>query len=285
MPCSCLARTMIALCLLATAAGKAGAWGPQGHVIVATLAEQRLTPKARATVRALLDDRSMTESRLANWADYIKRNRGYRRTYPNNDRWHYVDIPFDAAGFDRDRVGHKGDNVIDAIDRCRRVLLDRKAEAGRRKEALLFLIHLVGDLHQPLHCADRNNDRGGNLLAVTYPGDDRPRRSLHLIWDLNLVEEGLGALETAEYVRRLTTTITAAQAKAWGKGKAADWAWESHQLAVRCAYRDAAGKELPRTGVVALDKDYVKKNSAVVQEQLKKAGVRLARVLNEILGE
>jgi hypothetical protein len=282
MPRSSLARVVLGLCLLACAVGEARAWGPKGHVVVASVAERRLTPKARAAVRELLNDRSMAESRLANWADYIKRNRRYRQTYPNNDRWHYVDIPFDATAFDRDRDGHKGDNVIDAIERCRGVLADRKADAERRKEALLFLIHLVADLHQPLHCADRKNDRGGNLLAATYPGDDRPKRNLHLIWDLNLVDEGLDELEVDEYVRRQDTAIGADQAKEWRKGKVADWAWESHQLAVRCAYKDAAGKDLPLTGVVALDRAYIKKNSAVVQEQLKKAGVRLAQVLNEV---
>lgn len=85
-----------------------------------------------------------------------------RRERPNTAPWHYVDIPVNAHTFDRKRDGRDGNNVIDAIDKQAKILADTTATKGTRAEALKFLVHFVGDIHQPLHCADRNGDKGGN---------------------------------------------------------------------------------------------------------------------------
>jgi hypothetical protein len=262
-------------------AGPAWAWGDRGHVVAAAVAEARLDDKARDAVRALLDDRSPADVRLCTWADQIKRSAFYKKKYPKNDLWHFADVPFSAARFDRDRDGQGGNNAMDAVERFRKVL-KTSPDPEERKEALLFLIHLVADLHQPLHAAERGGDRGGNLLKVTFPGADDPGLNLHRVWDVNLVDAALGGLDPLDYARRLQAAITPEQAAAWQKGTPEDWVNESHRAAVDFAYRKADRTELPREGVVELDGAYVGRNKPVVEEQLKKAGVRLAAVLNEL---
>ncbi len=188
-------------------AGPAWAWGDRGHVVAAAVAEARLSDKAREGVRDLLDGRSLADVRLCTWADQIKRSAHYKRKYPKSDLWHFVDVPFIAAKFDRDRDGQGGHNVLDAIERFRKIL-KTSAEVEERKEALLFVIHLVADLHQPLHTTEREADRGGNLLKVTFPGAEDPRLNLHRVWDVELVDAVLGGLDPLDFARRLQAAIT-----------------------------------------------------------------------------
>jgi hypothetical protein len=272
----------VSLALLAVGgdAGPARAWGDRGHVVAAALAEGRLTDRTREGVRDLLGDGSIAEVRLCTWADAIKRSALYRKKYPNNTLWHFVDVPFSAAKFDRDRDGRDGNNVIDAVERFRKVL-KTSTDREERKEALLFLVHLVADLHQPLHAAEREGDHGGNLLRVTFPGTDDPKLNLHRVWDVDLAEAALGGLEPRDYAKRLQGAVAAEEAARWQKGTPEDWVNESHQAAVDVVYRKADKTELPRAGVVELDRAYVERGKPVVEEQLKKAGVRLAAVLNE----
>jgi hypothetical protein len=257
-------------------------WGQEGHVIVAKIAEINLSKEAKAAIKDLLDGRSIADSRLANWADFIKRSAAFRKKYPNNNLWHFVDIPYDATEFDPAKHCKNKNCVIDAIERFKKVLADKEAKAVDRKEALLFLVHLVGDLHQPLHSAERNGDHGGNKLLVNYPGQDRHHPNLHQVWDTNLVRENLGDLTPLDYAWRLNMGIKSEFKDKVGKGTVKDWAWETHELAVKHAYRNADGEELPREGLVELDEAYVKKNKAVVRDQFLKGGIRLAKVLNDV---
>jgi hypothetical protein len=261
------------------------AWWEDGHNIVAGIAESHLSQKARAGIKQLIGDRSIADGRIAVWADFIKGNRAFKTVYPNNDKWHYVDIPFEAERFVAERDCKNGDCIISAISRFRAVLADGSADKTKRKEALMFLVHFVGDLHQPLHCAERNHDQGGNLLRVTYLGkeqdDNQKQYNLHRVWDDNLVREGKGDLKLSDYIRRLDAAIVAEEARQWQKNDVASWAWEGHQIAVASTYRQADGKtELPRQGPVKLDEAYVSKNKTIVKNQLQKAGIRLAFVLN-----
>ncbi len=258
----------------------AWAWGPDGHEIVGRIAELHLTEKARQQVNALLNGGntnspviSISDDQVANWADYVRPKR--RETAP----WHYVDIPFDAEKYDpvRDCDNHAG-CVVETIQNLRRVLTDSEASEKERKEALKFIVHFVGDVHQPLHCAERNGDKGGNLCMVKYPGKPEPAK-LHVVWDIFLVKDnlkasGLGPVPYAEY---LNAKITPEQKQAWQSGDAADWAWESHVLGVTRAY-DTIPVECASA---RLDEDYVTKNRALVDEQFMKAGIRLAALLNE----
>jgi hypothetical protein len=264
------------------AARPAWAWGEKGHFIIVAIADRHLTGQARAGIREILGDRSIVETRLASWADEIKRSAHYRRIYPHSERWHFIDIPFAALSIDLDRDCWHHNCIVHQLPRFTRILTDKEGDAERRKEALLFVLHLVGDLHQPLHCAERNGDHGGTLLKVDYLGrTEDDQISIHFVWDENLVSEGIGRMDWREYAENLDADITPDQISSWSKGRFKDWAWETHQVAVNSAYRDAGGRELPAGGTVILDKDYVRKNKEVVKEQLRRAGIRLARVLND----
>ena len=122
-------------------------WGGDGHQITCMIAEERLTPVAKAEIAELLGEGHISDEAVASWADNIRRN--YDFTGP----WHYVDIPADAAGFDEKRDGNGGENVIEKIEVYEMVLADRATPRAWRIEALKFVCHFAGDLHQPLHCA------------------------------------------------------------------------------------------------------------------------------------
>jgi hypothetical protein len=138
------------------------AWSGEGHQLIALIAEDMLTPEAKAAAKELLDGANIADAEVVNWADEIRRER--RETAP----WHYVNIPHDARGFDRARDGRDGDNVIDALERQAKVLADKTQPREKSVEALKFVIHFVGNLHRPLHCADRNGDKGGNTRLVFH---------------------------------------------------------------------------------------------------------------------
>jgi hypothetical protein len=250
------------------------AWGREGHAIVAQIAESRLTPKAREGVEALLAKRS-TMSSVASWADTIRKDRG--ETAP----WHYVNIPYEMRGYDAARDGKNGQNIIDKIVDFANVLDDRQRPDADREEALKFLIHFVGDIHQPLHCADRNDDKGGNFRLVFFL-DDPKALSLHRTWDSEILEHMMKGGEEDESIKamaaRIAVGISEKQVREWTKGDPVAWANESHKLAVQVAYAD-----LPADGPPPkLDLDYVARAQPVVEQQLARAGVRLADVLNRI---
>lgn len=138
------------------------AWGVAGHQAVAALAEERLTPAARAAVSDLLNGASMAS--VALWADEV-RNTTHRDTY----NWHFVDIPSSADGYGAERdckPAPRGDCVVNALDRLERDLSNRELSHDQRREALMFIIHFVGDLHPPLHAIDNIGDLGGNRVQV-----------------------------------------------------------------------------------------------------------------------
>lgn len=131
------------------------AWSVEAHQVVAWIAENRLKPEAQAAVHELLggDDNNISDGEFAGWADEIRRQRRDTATY------HYVNIAHDAKAYDRKRDDPEGDNIIVMIGRFESVLADRSKPKEERREALLFLVHLIGDIHQPLHVVDRNGDK------------------------------------------------------------------------------------------------------------------------------
>ena len=152
----------IALCAGLLVPTNLTAWGPEGHIVIATIANARLTPAARAAVRQLLGRHSLAS--VANFADQIRPQR------PETANWHFVDIPKGETNYDPGRdcqPSPKGDCVIAAIARAETALKDRSLPRKQRAEALKFLVHFVGDLHQPLHWSD-NHDRGGNDVNVSF---------------------------------------------------------------------------------------------------------------------
>jgi hypothetical protein len=189
--------------------------------------------------------------------------------------WHYVPIPVDGAGYDAERDGNDGGNVIDAIEQFAKVLADTTARRDDRVEALKFIVHFVGDLHQPLHCADRNGDKGGNGRLVFFLNRQKAV-SLHVVWDTLILPTSKDKQSVAEYGAALNGRISEKQAKAWAKGTPLTWAIESWQIAKEKVYADVpADGDPPKVGEA-----YVAKAQPVVDEQIQKAGVRLAAALN-----
>jgi hypothetical protein len=264
------------------------AWWDTGHQIVAAIAADRLNPHAQGAVRDILKDdpTGQTLVAVAGWADTVRKT-----PMPETYNWHFVDIPVDGqletydAARDCKPNQQRGDCIVAALDREVAMLTDPSASATERAQALKFVTHLVADLHQPLHCAERNGDAGGNGVIVTFFGaanEAPPFQSsswnLHAVWDGGLIEHS--GHPQAAYVKQLEDWIAARDAAAIENGTFVDWANESHRQAVEHAYRTAhAGQEFPATGG-EIGQAYYDANIAVVDEQLAKAGVRLARILN-----
>ena len=168
----------LALLSSALAPSSAWAWGNEGHQIIALIAADRLSPATRAEVADLLGgDARPTMENVSTWADYIRLTR--RDTAP----WHYVNIEITASGYNATTDCPAEDCVVAQVEKDARIIADHQLAKPVRAEALRFLIHFVGDLHQPLHCAD-NRDRGGNEVAVLIGAEET---NLHAVWDLSLI--------------------------------------------------------------------------------------------------
>jgi hypothetical protein len=262
------ARAIVLAGLLAFAPlDQALSWGASGHSIIAEIAQRHLHSHALAQIKTLLGGNASLAS-IASWADDIALVR------PETIRWHFVNIPYAATGYDQNRdckPTARGDCVINAIARSRAVLTNCSATRQERAEALKYLVHFVGDVHQPLHTIDRD-DEGGNKVAVTF--FDTPM-SLHGVWDFGLIEKR--TYDWGQYVTDLENNwLRGKDIHALEDGNPVDWALHAHAAAVNAAYI------LPED--LRLGKDYYQRATPVVDEQLALAGIRLARVLDEALG-
>lgn len=256
-------------------------WGPQGHRLVATVAANHLTPAARKNVTSLLGDASLAG--VSVWADsYLQGNN-------QTSFWHYVNIPADAPRYDRDRdcprqpgvsAGSRNDAwrdcVVDRIRYNEERLANRSLDRADRAIALKFLVHLIGDLHQPFHAL--GVERGGNGIPVRVFGsskcgyDDGTRFAcnMHALWDSELVAHR--RLNDRAYAAELERQIAA---RKWtASGTAAEWAMESHALAKAALL--APGGEA--------NESYYRKHIGAIEERLALGGLRLASALNRALG-
>lgn len=274
----------------------APAWGPEGHTIVADVAARYLTAGAREQVRAILRDRHLGDYEVASWPDIIRGEKKYNETYPGNSRWHYVDFNvFDHA--DELKLPEDGQDIVSQVTRWQKELAKKKQPRARRQAALSFLVHFVADMHQPLHCGYRYNDAGGNFIPIqSFQGahfkldDSMPMDhplNLHSVWDECLVYELMAGDDPDAVARRLLKAITPDLAQAWAAGAPLDWALESFKLAHDKAYHFTDGSDIPFTwskpGTDLTRENYIDALEPVVREQLEKAGVRLAYLLNAAL--
>lgn len=242
------------------------AWGPEGHSLVGRIAEAQLTATARERVNTILAPDERLGS-IASWADEVRRSR------PESAPWHFIDIPINQRHLDMERDCPKGACVIAKIAELKKTLRDPNTPPDQRREALMFLVHFIGDMHQPLHCSD-NNDKGGNDVHVVF--FDR-QTNLHSVWDSGM----LGRLAPADQLFAQWSPESARRAKKWRKGTVEQWAEESHRAAQKVVYgmlpKVAAGTPVP------LNAAYEKKADLLIQERIEKAGARLAAVLNDLL--
>ena len=238
-------------------------WGKNGHRIVGEIAQRNLDSGTLRAIKKLAGDDDL--SRLANWPDEIRSDPKMGYTSP----WHYVSIPTGKTYFDQKR--NKEGDVIEALYRFEDTLRDPKETAEHKLDALRFLIHMTGDLHQPLHVG-LAEDRGGNSIHVKWFKTDT---NLHSVWDEELVEfEKLSFTEYASYLNH----FSADEKKNWETGSYIDWARESQDLRPK-VYDYNAGES------INLSYEYNYKVKPLVEQRLKQAGLRLAYVLNRIFDE
>jgi len=234
-------------------------WGFKGHRAVATIAQKHLTSNSAYVVSAFLKGEQMEE--VSTWAD---ENRD-----PKTAPWHYLNLPL---GLSRDAfvkaVQESDNNVYTAILKTESTLKDVNASADAKNEALKYLIHLVGDAHQPMHVS-RKEDKGGNTIQLRF--DDKGT-NLHSLWDSRLIDhEEL----SQEDIAKKYDTATPAEIKKWEADSPIEWLWESYQITTEL-YANAKPGQI-------IDEAYYQKNIPVIRKRIDQAGIRLAGELNRVL--
>jgi hypothetical protein len=219
---------------------------------------------------------------VSSWADRA------RNSHPETGPWHYVDIPIGKGHLDMQRDCAKGDCVVAKIEEFRGVLRDPSATPEKRREALMYIIHLVGDMHQPLHSSD-NHDRGGNEVRTQF---NERTGNLHALWDGVL----LARMGNEQALYPKLSADAERHRRKWSKGTVRDWADSTHKAAKKTVYGKLPKlKHVPAPSAQALASPtvaltpvvigagYEQKADPLIAQQIEKAGVRLASVLNASL--
>jgi S1/P1 Nuclease len=291
--------TFVAALALVGMSAPCWAWGDEGHMIIAAVAQRFFDPTVRDQVGDLLkdDNDDLTAGDLASratWADKYRdsdRNTTKQR-YEATEQWHFVDIELDGPNVDSACFGHppvppqtpaskgpKDDCVLDKINQFKAELSNPATPEPEKLLALKFMLHFVGDVHQPLHAAD-DHDRGGNDKFVIF-ANRTTCMVLHAYWDTTLVRR-LG--RNFDQIARDLVNQFGAQTNTWMSGQPTDWALESFGLARDVAYKlpptipDERGHRCSE-----LTPQYEDQALATAREQLAKAGIRLAAILNQAL--
>lgn len=236
-------------------------WGKTGHRATAEIATEYLTDKAKAAIDDLLDGDS--PALVANFPDDIKSDKAYDKY----SIWHYINIPEGKAY--EDIKDEEGENIIWAIKKAKRKLKDSKTPREEKQFYLKFLIHMIGDLHQPMHIG-RPEDLGGNRIIVFWFGE---ASNLHKVWDDDMLNSyKMSYTELAINQKKLSKK----EIKKLQKGDAVDWLNDNYEITKKIYDSAENGYHLSYR--------YMYDWMPVVREQLQKGGIRLAKELNEIFG-
>lgn len=236
-------------------------WGPTGHRTVGEIAEKHLTRKVRKKIDKLLNGESLAF--ISTYADEIKSDRKYDQFYT----WHYVNMPLDANYTDAEK--NPDGDLVTGINTCISILKEPSSSQEDKVFYLKMLVHLIGDLHQPMHIG-RKEDKGGNTIQVQWFGKGT---NLHRVWDENMLDKwDMSYLELADNTQELSKE----QIKAIEKGSVVDWVHDTHTYS-KIAYASVKVGENLRY-------DYNYNYFKIVRTQLQKGGIRLAKVLNDIFG-
>jgi len=234
-------------------------WGATGHRVVGKIADNHLNGKTKREVKRLLNRKSLAF--VSTFADEIKSDRRYNEFYT----WHYINMPLDE-NYENSKKNSKGD-LVTGIAYCKKVILDKNASDDDKAFYLKLLIHLIGDLHQPMHVG-LQEDKGGNDFKVQWFYEDS---NLHRVWDSEMIESfDMSYNELAENADILSKK----QVKAIQEGSVMDWVNETHQLTKK-VYASAKPDE-------NLKYRYSYDHFKTVRSQLQIAGIRLAKVLNDL---
>lgn len=244
----------------------AQAYGPTGHRVVAELASFHLSAKAKSGIRKIIGNETL--AMIANWPDFIKSDTTGR--YNHTSPWHYLDFPghCSRAEFDRIMAEAKGENLYSQTQAMIAQLKNPRTSPEQQRFALTFLVHMIGDMHMPLHVG-RDEDMGGNKIQVSW--FDRPT-NLHRVWDEHLID--FQQYSYTEYAHILHRVLTPVHIQKIRHGSIADWMWESHVLSDKIYDRTQPGDKLSYRYNFLFVED--------LNDQLQKGGVRLAKILNEI---
>jgi hypothetical protein len=272
-------------------------WGDDGHKAIALIAQRCLMADVRNKVAAMLaaDTEYLTKHDIASeatWADKYRDANNRQDHYAQTQNWHFTDIEIDhpdirAACFGRKPLppgtlasnGPAEDCAVDKIEQFQAELSAPSTDAEERLMALKFILHFVGDLHQPLHSSD-NHDKGGNDVKVMVEGfPHKPKDELHAFWDVQFVDAI--AKPPSVLADQLLAQITPDDARGWAKGTPSNWASEAYAISKADVYGNPA---LSADHVEHLDANYVDTAEVDVRLQLSRAGIRLASLLNKTLG-
>jgi hypothetical protein len=265
------------------AATPAAAYWEYGHETVAAIAYRNVSPKVQAEIRRLLARQALLETptcpartieQASVWADCVK-PLGPRFSYAYN--WHYQNVSI-CKDFTLKGNCPDGNCVSAQIERDVKLLKDKSVPVRERVMALAFLVHFVGDLHQPLHAGDRG-DLGGNRARSNYGDFHGQKLNLHTIWDGYLAERAISTQPP------LVRTYSAAERAAIQAGSVEDWSRDSWQVARDVAYASAYGDPCgPADQRGTLDQATIERLIEPARAQVVKGGLRLARLLEEALG-
>ncbi|WP_026810185.1 S1/P1 nuclease [Arenibacter latericius] len=234
-------------------------WSKTGHRTIGEVAQQHLSGKTKRAITKLLDGQSL--ALVSNHADEIKSDRSYSKFGP----WHYVNYPLDKK-YTEVEPSDAGDIVM-GIEKSIAIIKDENSTREDKAFYLKMLVHLIGDLHQPMHVG-RLEDKGGNDIQLRWFGRGT---NLHRVWDSNMIEDfGMSYSELADNLPKLSKS----EIKVIQQGDVYDWVEESHELAAIIYDSVETGEQL-RYG-------YNYKYWSIVEQQLQKGGLRLAKVLNDL---
>lgn len=254
----------ILICLLFPIAVLLASWGAVGHQTVARIAENHLSPQAQLAVKDLLGNETLPG--ISSWADQIKSDPAYSAT----GSYHFVNLPsgLNYIQFSSSIKALTNDNLYQALSKYENILADPNQSHEKRAEALKFIVHLVGDAHQPMHIS-RAEDKGGNTIQVQFDGQGT---NLHALWDGKLISR---TGQNSEELSKLWDNVTPAQILQWQKDPEIKWIYESYQLSGNLYAEIEKGNKL--------GEDYYKKHISEIQLRITQGGIRLAGLLNQIL--
>jgi hypothetical protein len=271
---SLLLRGFLSIGLIIAPSG-ALAWGELGHRLTAMVAWQALTPAAREQVLLLHPDVD-----FAALSTQMDRERpSLMRRYPGSAGWHYVNQS--VCNPQSPPVCPRGHCASHQIERWQAILADPAEPQARRADALAFLVHMIGDIHQPLHTAS-HQDRGGNDVKVSGAGP--ASLTLHQVWDSALVTRAVGQLPPEKWVLRAVAARRAKHVQ-WSSGTSMEWIAESARLARKSVYDGLPGFscDAPMPPRVKVDDAWLARGTALVPERIVKAGLRIAATINTAL--
>lgn len=256
-----LLNLLIPFFLLTSIQATSPNWGQTGHRVVGEIAQKHLSCKAKRKIKKILGGQSLAF--VSTFADEIKSDKKYRTFSP----WHYVNVPFGETYHDCEK-SKKGD-LVTGIAKCKEVIQDENASNTDKAFYLKMLVHLIGDLHQPLHNG-RKEDKGGNTIQVEWFGKGT---NLHRVWDSNMLDQyDMSYIELSKNTKKLSKL----EIKNIQKGNVVSWVEETRLIAKKVYESAKVGEKLGYR--------YMYDHFGTVQEQLQKAGIRLAKELNELFG-